>query len=148
MAAMEEERRVFVEGIPFMMNECFLRFILETEDIVCPEKVVILRRGEHRSEWQWANAFLWFRNQKVALQVARLLDGSKLQGWYKTWKASLAKTDPHWNGYPTPGCKSWGKVTKSPVLALVYFPCCCMSPTGSQGQLHWRRDRRSNLARI
>lgn len=72
---MVEERRVFLEGIPFMMNECFLRFILETEDLVSPEKVVIQRRGEHTSQWQWANAFLWFGSQKVALQVARLLDG-------------------------------------------------------------------------
>jgi hypothetical protein len=110
MAAMVEERRVFLEGIPFMMNECFLRFILETEDLVSPEKVVIQRRGEHTSQWQWANAFLWFGSQKVALQVARLLDGYKLQGWYKIWKASLAKTDPQWNGYPTLSCIFWDNV--------------------------------------
>ena len=79
MPAMVKECRVFLEGIPFMMNECFLRFILETED-------------------------LWFHSQKVALQVARLLDGYKLQGWYKIWKASLAKTDPKWAGYPTLDC--------------------------------------------
>ena len=110
MAAMVEERRVFLEGIPFMMNECFLRFILETEDLVPPEKVVIQRRGEHTSQWQWANAFLWFGSQKVALQVARLLDGYELQGWYKIWKASLAKTDPQWNGYPTLSCIFWDNV--------------------------------------
>ena len=104
MPAMVKECRVFLEGIPFMMNECFLRFILETEDLVSPEKVVLLRRGEHTSQWQWANAFLWFHSQKVALQVARLLDGYKLQGWYKIWKASLAKTDPKWAGYPTLDC--------------------------------------------
>ena len=104
---MVEERRVFLEGIPFMMNECFLRFILETLDLVSPEKVVILRRGEHTSQWQCANAFLWFHSQKVAVQVARLLDGYKLEKWYKIWKASLAKTDPQWNGDLTLGCILW-----------------------------------------
>ena len=135
MAAMEEEeeRRVFLEGIPFMMNECFLRFILETEDLVSPEKVVIQRRGEHTSQWQWANAFLWFRSQKVALQVARLLDGYKLQGWYKIWKASLAKTDPQWKGYPTLSCIFWDNVSYG---CFVSFSMLLYSCLGSQGQLH------------
>ena len=134
MAAMEEEeRRVFLEGIPFMMNECFLRFILETEDLVSPEKVVIRRRGEHTSQWQWANAFLWFRSQKVALQVARLLDGYKLQGWYKIWKASLAKTDPQRKGYPTLSCIFWDNVSYG---CFASFSMLLYSCLGSQGQLH------------
>ena len=105
----------------------------ETEDLVSPEKVVIQRRGEHTSQWQWANAFLWFGSQKVALQVARLLDGYKLQGWYKIWKASLAKTDPQRKGYPTLSCIFWDNVSYG---CFVSFSMLLYSCLGSQGQLH------------
>lgn len=92
-ASMEEEKRVRLCGLPFLMNEAWLRHVLHSEDIKQPWKVVLLRRGEHRSWSQWQNAFLFYETQREALQVARLLDNYQLQGWWRRLTAELARPD-------------------------------------------------------
>ena len=59
-AAMADERRVRLCGLPFLMNEAWLRNVLHSQDIRQPWKVVLLRKGEHRSWSQWQNAFLFY----------------------------------------------------------------------------------------
>ena len=49
-AAMADERRVRLCGLPFLMNEAWLRHVLHSEDIKRPWKVVLLRKGEHKLE--------------------------------------------------------------------------------------------------
>ena len=95
--AMAEETRVYLSGIPFLMNEEWLRMHLQNSDIRRPWKVVILRRGWHRSRTQWANAFLWYNSKEEAQAVATSLDGLTLPGWWRPFKAELAWTDPNWN---------------------------------------------------
>ena len=101
--AMAEETRVYLSGIPFLMNEEWLRMHLKNSDIRTPWKVVILRKGWHRSRTQWANAFLWYNSKEEAQAVATSLDGLTLPGWWKPFKAQLAWTDPNWS-WPF-GCK-------------------------------------------
>ena len=91
-----EECRVFLAGIPFLMNEAWLRNVLETQDIKQPWKLCILRKGEHTKDWQWANAFLWYDNKTEAEAVAGALNGYCLSGWWRKFEAKLAKTDPMW----------------------------------------------------
>ena len=101
------ECRVFLSGIPFLMNEAWLRNVLQSQDIKQPWKVCILRKGEHTKDWQWANAFLWFADKAEAQAVAQALDGYQLSGWWKRFEAQLARTDPQWtrNWHQCFGCK-------------------------------------------
>ena len=85
------------------MTEEWLRMHLQNSDIRRPWKVVILRRGWHRSRTQWANAFLWYNSKEEAQAVATSLDGLTLPGWWRPFKAELAWTDPNWNWLS--GCK-------------------------------------------
>ena len=101
--AMAEETRVYLSGIPFLMNEEWLRMHLLNSDIRRPWKVVILRKGWHRSKTQWANAFLWYNSKDEAQAVATSLDGLTSPGWWRPFKAELAWTDPNWHGLS--GCK-------------------------------------------
>ena len=101
--AMAEETRVYLSGIPFLMNEEWLRMHLLNSDIRRPWKVVILRKGWHRSKTQWANAFLWYNSKEEAQAVATSLDGLTLPGWWRPFKAELAWTDPNWHWLS--GCK-------------------------------------------
>lgn len=100
---MAEETRVYLSGIPFLMNEEWLRMHLVNSDIRRPWKVVILRKGWHRSKTQWANAFLWYNSKEEAQAVATSLDGLTLPGWWRPFKAELAWTDPNWHWLS--GCK-------------------------------------------
>ena len=93
-AAMADERRVRLCGLPFLMNEAWLRNVLHSQDIRQPWKVVLLRKGEHRSWSQWQNAFLFYETQAEAIQVAKLLDNYQLQGWWRRLTAELARPDP------------------------------------------------------
>ena len=68
--AMAEETRVYLSGIPFLMNEEW--------------------KGWHRSKTQWANAFLWCNSKEDAQAVATSLDGLTLPGWWRPFKAELA----------------------------------------------------------
>ena len=72
---MAEETRVYLSGIPFLMNEEWLRMHLLNSDIRRPWKVVILRKGWHRSKTQWANAFLWLQFER------RSPGGGHKPGW-------------------------------------------------------------------
>ena len=81
--AMAEETRVYLSGIPFLMNEEW--------------------KGWHRSKTQWANAFLWCNSKEDAQAVATSLDGLTLPGWWRPFKAELAWTDPNWHWLS--GCK-------------------------------------------
>ena len=101
--AMAEETRVYLSGIPFLMNEEWLRMHLLNSDIRRPWKVVILRKGWYRSKTQWANAFLWYNSKEEAQAVATSLDGLTLPGWWRPFKAELAWTDPNWHWLS--GCK-------------------------------------------
>lgn len=92
-AAMADERRVRLCGLPFLMNEAWLRHVLHSEDIKRPWKVVLLRKGEHKSWSQWQNAFIFYETQAEAIQVARLLDNYQLQGWWRRLTAELARPD-------------------------------------------------------
>lgn len=94
--AQAPERRVFVDGIPFLMNEQWMRMHLVSLDIRSPTKVFFNRRGQHRSPDQWTQCFLWYKSQEEAEMVAQALDGSKLPGWWRRLSAELARTNPSW----------------------------------------------------
>ena len=89
-----EETRCYVRGIPFMMNEAWLRNVLTCEDIQQPWKVVILRKGHHRHPQQWANCFLFYSSRTQAENVAAALNGFRIRGWHRPLQAKLAMTDP------------------------------------------------------
>lgn len=90
------ERRVFVDGVPFLMNEQWMRAHLMSQDILAPEKVTFSRHGhQHRSNDQWTQAFLWYPSRREAEQVAEALNGSHVPGWWRRLTAKLAKTDPN-----------------------------------------------------
>ena len=55
--AQAPERRVFVDCIPFLMNEQWMRMHLVSLDIRSPTKVFFNRRGQHRSPDQWTQCF-------------------------------------------------------------------------------------------
>ena len=89
------ERRVFVDGVPFLMNEQWMRSHLMSQDIVAPEKITFSRAGrQHESNWQWTQCFLWYPTSREAEQVAEALKGSVLPGWWRRLTAKLATTDP------------------------------------------------------
>ena len=89
------ERRVFVDGVPFLMNEQWMRAHLMSQDIVAPEKITFSRAGrQHESNWQWTQCFLWYPTTREAEQVAEALNGSVLPGWWQRLTAKLATTDP------------------------------------------------------
>jgi hypothetical protein len=94
--AQAPERRVFVDGIPSLMNEQWMRMHLVSLDIRSPTKVFFNRRGQHRSPDQWTQCFLWYKSQEEAEMVAQALDGSKLPGWWRRLSAELARTNPSW----------------------------------------------------
>ena len=55
--AQAPERRVFVDGIPFLMNEQWMRMHSVSLDIRSPTKVFFNRRGQHRSPTNGPSAF-------------------------------------------------------------------------------------------
>ena len=88
------EKRVFVDGIPFLMNEQWLRCHVEACGLARPTKVTISRSGWHQSGHQYTQAFLWYESTSQAESVAHALNGTKLPGWWRPLKCQLARTDP------------------------------------------------------
>ena len=94
-----EERRTFLQGIPFDMEEDDLRSFLKSLDLKQPWKVHFLTQGCHTSKWKWANCFLFYGSQEEAAAVGEALNGHHLKGWWKPLSASLARTDPNTGWY-------------------------------------------------
>ena len=83
-----------MDGIPFLMNEQWLRCHVEACGLARPTKVTISRNGWHRSGHQYTQAFLWYESTSQAQAVAHALHGTRVPGWWRPLKCELARTDP------------------------------------------------------
>ena len=90
------ERRVWVNFVPFLISESWLRSHLVSLDAKPPLKVTIQREGDHRHKDQYCQAFLWYRSTEEAVAVAQVLDRTAIPGWPRRLHAELARTCPKW----------------------------------------------------
>jgi len=90
------ERRVWVNFVPFLISESWLRSHLVSLDAKPPLKVTIQREGDHRHKDQYCQAFLWYRSTEEAVAVAQVLDRTTIPGWPRRLHAELARTCPRW----------------------------------------------------
>lgn len=90
------ERRIWVNFLPFLISESWLRSHLVTLDAKQPLKVTIQRQGVHRHKDQYCQAFLWYSSTEEAVAVAQVLDRTTIPGWHRRLHAELARTCPRW----------------------------------------------------
>ena len=93
--AQATELRAWVDGLPFLVNEQWLRCHIAGLGLPRPWKVTINRHGNHQHPWQWVQAFCWFESTEMAQLVADGLNNSKMAGWWKPLTAQLARPDPN-----------------------------------------------------